>query len=67
MEALGDPALRVREAARALLESLGAAGTAFLVSAEGRGGDVRIVGSDRPLRPASDGPGECIVQGVTDE
>ncbi len=67
MEALGDPALRVREAARELLESLGAGGAAFVTSLTGRNGvagEPGIVGDYLPLRPAPDGPGDtggCLV------
>jgi hypothetical protein len=62
MEAMGDPALRVREAARELLESLGAGGAAFVASLKGRTGEAGepgIAGSYGPLRPTPEGPGDA--------
>ncbi len=69
MEALGDPALRVREAARELLESLGAGGAAFVASSTGRNGDAaepRIGAGHLPLRPTPDGPGDAGACPVSD-
>lgn len=66
-EALGDPALRVRKAARELLESLGAGGAAFVASLKARNGESEepgMVGGYGPLRPSPDGPGDagtCVV------
>ena len=63
-EALEDPALRVREAALELLESLGASGAALLEGLRERDGEPGIVGSYGPLHPTPEGAGDprvCIL------
>ncbi len=59
IEALGDPALRVREAARELLESLGAGAAAFVANARGHDGETGVVGSFGPPGPMMEGAEGC--------